>query len=143
MKSIPPIKAVMTAVPYYADASDPLDRARELMREHHIRHLPVVRDGKPISIITVREIDVADGAAGTGRGGLRVADVCRPEAAYVVELNEPLDVVALRMADRHADAALVVKDGRLIGIFTHTDVCRCLGDLLRTLFPREPGHDAA
>jgi len=120
----------MTAFPHHAEADDPLERARELMREHGIRHLPVVRDGRPVSIVTERDLDVAEGAAGAGREGLLVGDVCRGEA-FVADLNDPLDVVALRMAKRHADAALVVKDERLVGIFTTTDVCRCLGDLLR------------
>ena len=41
------------------------------------------------------------------------------------------------------DAALVVKNDRLVGIFTMTDACHFLGDLLRSLFPRDHGDDAA
>jgi hypothetical protein len=45
------------------------------------------------------------------------------------------------MAEHCLDSALVVKDGRLAGIFTVSDACRQFGRLLRSLFP--PGGDDA
>ena len=144
MKQIPPIKAVMTAFPYYIEGDQPVAKAREVMAEHGIRHLPVVNDGKLISVVTDRDIRLASGSAGTpsNDGGLVVRDIPGRDA-YIVELTEPLDVVVLHMARHHTDAALVVKNDRLVGIFTMTDACHFLGDLLRSLFPRDHGDDAA
>ena len=62
--------------------------------------------------------------------------------AYVVDLDQRLDNVVLEMAKRHIDSALIVKDGRLAGIFTATDACRWLGELLREDLPTG-GDDAA
>ncbi len=70
-------------------------------------------------------------------------DVIGRHPAYVVELSEPLDIVVLHMARQRIDSALVVKNERLVGIFTMTDACRFLGGLLRSLFPRGQGDDAA
>ena len=78
----------------------------------------------------------------TGGDGPSVRDLCGGRPAYVVKLSEPLDRVLLHMADQGVDAALVVKDGKLAGIFTVSDACQQFGKLLRTLFPHG-GDDAA
>ena len=144
MKQIPPLKAVMTAFPYYIEGDQPVARAREMMAEHGIRHLPVVKDGVLVSVVTDRDIRLALGqaAAPVDDGEMLVRDVPARDA-YIVELTEPLDVVVLHMARHRTDAALVVKSERLVGIFTMTDACHFLGDLLRALFPRDHGDDAA
>jgi acetoin utilization protein AcuB len=134
MKAIPPIKAVMTPFPYWIDGEASVERARLMMAERSIRHLPVMRGGRLVSVLTEREVQLASGET-------KVRDVCRM-GAYVVGLSEPLDRVVLHMAEHHVGSALVVKDGKLAGIFTLTDACLCLGRLLRTLFPAG-GDDAA
>jgi CBS domain-containing protein len=77
------------------------------------------------------------------QGGVRTVKQGPIRQAYIVELTEPLDVVLLHMAKTNVDCALVVKDERLVGIFTRSDACRCFGYLLRTLFPRGHDDDAA
>ena len=136
MKQIPPIKSVMTPFPYSVDRSEPIERAAELMAEHAIEHLPVVDGGTPVGLLTGSEVQRLRGKKVAVREAL-------VSESYVVELSEPLDVVLLQMAGRNVDSALVVKDGRLAGIFTRTDACRCFGELLRTLFPRDHDDDAA
>jgi CBS domain-containing protein len=144
VKQIPPIKAVMTAFPHSVESEQPVTKAREMLAEHDIRHLPVVRDGRLISVVTDRDIRLAlrRAEAPSDDGDLLVRDI--PERdAYIVELTEPLDVVVVHMARHRIDAALVVKSDRLVGIFTMTDACHFLGDLLQALFPRNHGDDAA
>ena len=133
MREIPPIRAVMTPFPYSVQASDLLGRAREMMAEHDIRHLPVMDGPRLVSVVSERDLR---------RKGDRIQDVCSDEA-YIVECSELLDVVLMQMAERHIGSVLVVKEGRLAGIFTVTDACRHYGQFLRTLFPRTDGEDAA
>jgi len=40
-----------------------------------------------------------------------------------VDLNTPLDRVLYEMADRQVDATLVVRKGKLVGVFTVMDAC--------------------
>jgi hypothetical protein len=47
------------------------------------------------------------------------------------------------MAEYHIGSALILKQGKLVGIFTATDACRCFGEYLRALFPDDTGNDAA
>jgi len=144
MKEIPPIKSVMTPFPHSIDSAEPLGRAAEIMASSGIAHLPVVEGDRLVGLLTDREARSAlDKAARKGgESPPRVRDA-RVTEAYVVALTEPLDVVLRRMARTNVEAALVVKEGRLIGIFTRTDACRCFGELLRSLFPRDHDDDAA
>jgi CBS domain-containing protein len=140
MKSIPQIKAVMTPFPHWIAAERPVSEAVKLMADHGIRHLAVKSGADLVAVVTERDIRNARNL-NTDADGLAVGDICVRQV-YVVELTEPLDRVLRGMADQYIDSALVVKDGKLAGIFTITDACRGFGDLLRSLFP-SGGDDAA
>ena len=135
MKRIPSIKSVMTPFPHSIGKGATLDEARAMLAKHKIRHLPVVDGERITSVIDLRAIELS-------RDAKRVGDLVVSKA-YIVALTEPLDVVLLHMAKEHLDCALVVKDGRLAGIFTLTDVCRSYGKLLREIYPRGGGDEAA
>ena len=140
MKSIPPIKAMMTPFPHWIASDKPVTEAVRLMAEHGIRHLAIKDGSELVGVVTQRDIQNAL-TLSKSADHLSIGKVCLRQA-YVVELSEPLDRVLLGMADQHLDAALVVKDGKLAGIFTITDACRGFRDLLRSLFP-SGGDDAA
>ena len=140
MNSIPQIRAVMTPFPHWVASEQPVSEAVRLMAEHEIRHLAVKTGGELVAVLTERDIQNARNL-NPRTDQLAVADVCVRQA-YVVELTEPLDRVLRGMAEKYSDSALVVKDGKLAGIFTMTDACRRFGDLLRSLFPSS-GDDAA
>lgn len=144
MKEIPPIKSVMTPFPHSIESAESLKRAAEVMASSGIEHLPVVEGDRLIGLLTDREARFVldEAAAGRREAAVQVKDACVAET-YVVELTEPLDVVLTRMARTNVETALVVKEGRLVGIFTRTDACRCFGELLRSLFPRDHDDDAA
>lgn len=144
MNRIPPIKAVMTAFPHSIEVDRSVAEASDLMARLEVRHLPVVREGELVGVLTDRDVRlVLDPSIRTSPDvDLRVQDVCGSEA-YVVDRNEPLDIVLRTMAQRHAGSALVVRQGKLVGIFTLTDACLRFSELLRTLFPSGPGEDAA
>ncbi|MCB0360842.1 MAG: CBS domain-containing protein [Bdellovibrionales bacterium] len=131
---MPRVKTVMTPFPFSIQPETTVERAREIMLENKIRHLPIVEHGKPKSIVSDRDISLAlavfpeDAAT-----ELRVADIC-PSDLYTVDLETPLDVVALALAERHIGAAIVTKEDRLAGIFTALDACRALGEHLQNLF---------
>lgn len=143
LKKIPAVKEVMTPFPYSIDAQETLGRAREMMAEHKIHHLPVMDLGSPLGVINNRVLlRTLDQSEQSGEEPLRVADVPREEA-HVVDLSAPLDRVLLRMAEERLGAALVVKDDRLAGIFTLSDACRYFAENLRQQFPSSGGDEAA
>ena len=144
MKRMPAMMSVMTPFPYSIDIDAPLAEARKMMVAHDIRHLPVSVAGRLGGLVSDRDISLVTEPSG-GKGGLegmRVRDVCALPG-YTVELSERLDRVLLHMAEHHIGSALILKQGKLVGIFTATDVCRCFGEYLQALFPDETGNDAA
>ena len=144
LKAIPPIKALMTPFPYFIDLDAPLERAREMMGPQQIRHLPVMSEGRLVGVVSepaiARVLEVEAGEAAKDRPLVR--DAAQPEP-YIVDLSAPADVVLTQMAQRHVDVAVVVKHGRLAGIFTMTDAFRAFADLLQTQFPDPAGGDEA
>ena len=135
---------MMTPFPFYVDISDTLLHARDLMREHEVRHLPVVKGHELLGILTDRDLKRAlDPDLGLPpKTELFVRDVYLPDP-YVVDDHSPLDDVLEHMATHHLGSALVTKHGRLAGIFTSTDACRAYCEHLRRIFPRPAGTDAA
>ncbi|MEE8429078.1 MAG: CBS domain-containing protein [Gammaproteobacteria bacterium] len=144
MKGIPMIKSAMTPFPYFVDMDDGIGKAETMMAEHDIGHLPVIEGGRLASVISGENIFRVMEAANPSSGNepLLVRDGCESEV-YIVELTERLDVVLLHMARTHIDCTLVVKNDRLVGIFTMRDACRCFGEWLRRQFSSGDGHDAA
>lgn len=141
MKRIPQIKSVMTPFPYSIDIDMSLDDAVKMMHAQHIRHLPVSRTGQLVGIVSERHIRLAV-ESGHEKNTMRVRDVCVFDS-YTVELSERLDNVLLRMAEEHIGSALIVKQGKLVGIFTITDACRCFAEYLQAQFPDGGGNEAA
>ena len=51
MKSIPTIQRYMTTSPQTIGAEQSLKKAHEIMREHGIRHLPVMHGNRLVGVI--------------------------------------------------------------------------------------------
>jgi len=141
MRTIPAVKSVMTPFPYAVDLQASLADAQGLMREHHVRHLPVIDEHALVGMLSDRDIKLLLGPDFDypEPAGLTVADAYQPES-YTVDLNTPLDMVLLEMAERHVGSVVVTRKGNLAGIFTATDACREFGLLLQK---RRGGPDEA
>ncbi len=51
-----PVGAVMTADPHTLGEDDPLSYAIHLMAVRGLRHIPIVRDGRPVGVVSIRGI---------------------------------------------------------------------------------------
>ena len=60
MKANEKIEQYMTVSPHCVNAGMPLKKARELMRTHGIRHLPVQLAGRLVGVITDRDLKLAE-----------------------------------------------------------------------------------
>lgn len=50
------VAEIMTPDPDTLEADDPAMNALTMMREHNYRHLPVVKDGKPVGMVSIRDL---------------------------------------------------------------------------------------
>ncbi|MEM8951005.1 MAG: CBS domain-containing protein [Pseudomonadota bacterium] len=138
----PSLKVAMTPFPYAVAIDATLAEAGQLMAEHEVHHLPVTNEDHEIVGI-LSNLDLMAVTKGKRQGNnMRVRDVCVTDV-YIVDLDEPIDNVVLTMAERHIGSAVVTRQGKLAGIFTWVDVCRCFGDYLRSKQPSGEGDDAA
>jgi CBS domain-containing protein len=144
MHHIPAIKTVMTAFPYSIDVDAPITEAREFMREHGIRHLPVTEQDRLKGVLTDRDMKLYLGLETTPseEKTIKVRDVYL-EGPYVVDMEERLDHVLMEMVDRHIGSVLITRHGRLAGLFTASDACRSFAEHLREQFHPPGGNDAA
>ena len=140
---LPILSHAMTPFPQVVETHELLSEARARMRASDLRHLPVTDDGELTGVVTDRDIGLVENATRdtAKRETLTVRDVGVIDA-YVVELSEPLDRVLAEMADHHIDSALVVKRGKLAGIFTSSDACNQFRLFLQMIFDRG-GDDVA
>lgn len=127
---------VMTRGPWVVDDDAPLRQARSLMVEHEVHHLPVVRRGTLVGVLSDRDLKRAlDPDLGLPpEDELFVRDVCVFDA-YTVPPAEPLERVLREMAARHIGSVLVTDSARLVGILTASDACRLFADFLQSASP--------
>ena len=114
----------MTRQPWSVQLDDSVSVARHMMAERQIRHLPVLDGRVLVGMVTERGL-----VAAADRVGATVEDVMT--SARNLDVSTPLTDVLDIMAERHADAVVITKDGRVDGIFTAMDAVRVLRDLLQ------------
>ena len=127
---------VMTPSPVSVGLKEKLVTARIIMQEKGIRHLPVVEDDKPVSLISDRDIALAVLANKYSEEDIQkltIEDVCSQDL-YQVELDASLGEVVQYMADNTIGSVVVTRDGALDGIFTATDACKYLAMCLQGQF---------
>lgn len=127
----PTISRHMTRALHTIGIDQSLATAHRFMREHHIRHLPVLADGALVGIVSLRDLNFIEAIAGVDPNTVTVEDAMTPDP-YVVGPNEPLEDVAAVMAERKLGSAIVVEEGRVAGIFTTVDALGALVVALET-----------
>jgi acetoin utilization protein AcuB len=130
-KPIPKIQKFMSTCPQTILPSETVSQAHTLMRQHDIRHLPVVVDGRLRGIITDRDVKLIESVRGADPTQVRIDDVMTTHV-YTVSPDALLDEVAGEMAAHKYGSAVVVQNGQVVGIFTMVDACSALRDLLHS-----------
>lgn len=128
-KAIPHIQKYMTTSPHSVGPEQTLATAHSMMREHHIRHLPVLQGGKLVGMLTERDVALIASMQGASEKITTVEDAMSSDV-YAVTPDAPLDEVASEMAEKKYGSTVVLQNNKIVGIFTTTDVCRALSELL-------------
>lgn len=131
MKSMPTIQKFMSFVPKTIGFDQSLEQASEFMRKLHVRHLPVLKGGKLVGIVTDRDINLVLTFKDVDALTMKVEEALTPDP-YFTTPDAPLDEVAAYMAEKKYGCALVMDNGKLVGIFTVVDALRALSELLKT-----------
>jgi len=128
LKSGSTINQVMTRVPEVVSPELPLNDAWSRMRSERLGHLPVVRNGKLIGLLSERSVRLAASYEGSARMKVTDAMVSEP---FVVSPDAPLFEVCAQMATQRIGSVVIVDAGRVpLGIFTAQDALRILSEIL-------------
>ena len=129
-KAIPSVSKFMTTNPHSIGKDQTLAKAHELMREHKIRHLPVLDGGRLVGMITLRDLHLVETLKDVDPKSITVEDAMS-STVYAVGPESPLDEVVAEMAEHKYGSAVVMQNHKVVGIVTTVDVCNALAQLLR------------
>ncbi|MBI5419665.1 MAG: CBS domain-containing protein [Deltaproteobacteria bacterium] len=117
--------------PVYVDENDSMKKAMDLLREHGIRHLPVLKDGeKLVGILTETDIKQASPSPATA---LEIREIyylldkvkvkqIMTRRPYTISPGAPIEEAALIMREKKVGCLPVIENGKLVGILTETDI---------------------
>jgi CBS domain-containing protein len=120
----------MTRQPWTIERFAPLAQAHGLMREHHLRHLPVLDNGELVGIVSIGDLHLLETIGELSLDDIPI-DEAMSEHPFIVTSDMPLDEVADIMATKKYGSAIVMGRGGVEGIFTTTDACRALASILQ------------
>lgn len=119
----------MTPLPYSIGVDQPLTLARQVMHKHRIRHLPVLHGARLVGVLSERDLALIETLRDVDPAKVQVEEAMTADP-YSATTSTPLASVVREMADNKYGCAVVMQDNAVIGVFTTTDACRALADLL-------------
>lgn len=121
----------MTSHPQVLSADVSATEALAIMSRAGFRHMPVVKGGIAIGIASQREIGLVLGSSSDPEklGGRNVGDFVGLEF-YSVNKSTLLSEVLRYIVEKKVGSVLVLDEGKVAGIFTITDACRVLKNII-------------
>lgn len=119
----------MTRRPHTIGHQQTLAAAHRMMREHGIRHLPVLDAGKLTGILSQRDLHFIETLRDVDPELVNVSEAMSQET-FAIEPRASVRKVAAEMAEHKYGAAVVVDGHRVVGVFTTVDALRALSALL-------------
>jgi acetoin utilization protein AcuB len=130
-KTIPHVQKYMSTCPVSIGSEQTLATAQKVMRDHQIRHLPVLDGGNLVGVLSERDIQRVETFRDVDPLTSKVADAMSLEP-FVVDPAAALDAVAAEMAEKRLGAAVVMQNHKVVGVFTTVDGMRALSELLQS-----------
>ena len=117
-------------------AGDTLSTVEDIMTLGGVRHMPVVRGGVLVGVVSERDLLRASLSNLTAfrheerRAFLQVVEITRVMVAppIVIAPDAEIERAARLLAEKRIGCLPVVDEGKLIGLVTETDVLRCIAD---------------
>jgi CBS domain-containing protein len=143
------VAEIMTPAPYTLGPDDSLRKAAELMREHHIRHIPIVSsDGSVLGIVSHRDVLAAsdsrlvhEDAESAGKEDyVALSSVMSSPVQSVPETAE-LRAVAMHLRKQRLGCLPVMRNGQLVGIVSDSDFLEVAITLMEQLEMTEPEEE--
>lgn len=128
-KAKPKVQKYMTPAPKSVGYDRPLSQAMAVMSEMRIRHLPVLKEGRLIGLLSDRDVKLVGSFEDIDPDKILVEEACTFDP-YCVSPSADLNEVVDYMARKKYGCAVVVDNGKLVGILTEIDVYKAFADVL-------------
>ncbi len=142
------VAEIMTREPYTLGPDDTLATARQLLAEHHIRHIPVViADGSLIGLVSQRDVlaagdtSVLNREGGNSRENYVALSSIMSSPVQSVDESASLRGTALHLQKHKVGCLPVLRKGKLVGIITDSDFVAIAINLMEQLESAEPDED--
>ena len=120
------VKDYMTVSPHTIGADRTVDLALDVMAEHKCHHLPVLKGGHLIGVLSDRDLELLKASKKTEE--LKIEDVMNFEP-FVVDPDTPVAKLAGDLIEQNIGSAIVrATDSNKWGIFTVTDALKIIRD---------------
>ncbi len=132
------VKNKMTANPFTVSPDQTIPEAHEIMTQHNIRRLPVVKNGKLVGIVTKEDVlHVSPSKATSFSIGEITYLLSKTKVGQImtknpitISPNALLEEAAILMRDNNIGFLPVVDNGKLVGIITESDIFDSFIELL-------------
>lgn len=128
------IRSVMVRDPQTIPSERTLAEAHDVMRAHGIRHLPVMRNGRLVGIVSLRDLHLVQTLRTIDTAKVSVEEAMTPNP-FTVSPEAPVADVARAMAQNKWGSAVVMENERVVGMFTTIDALKLLADLVDSFEP--------
>jgi CBS domain-containing membrane protein len=140
------VAEIMTRQPFTLGPDDTVESARQMMAQHHIRHIPVVNDsGILVGLITQRDVLAAQdstvlnpAADESSRDRYVAISAVMTTPVQTTDESASLRGTALHLLEHKLGCLPVVSDGKLVGIITDSDFVTVAINLMEQLELSEP-----
>lgn len=125
------------------EADDALIQVDDLLKRHHIRHVPVVHGGTLVGLVSHRDLirALARQSAGPGSQPISLREVMTREVETVEPHASAQEAIEKLLDHRFGCLPVVDGQGRLVGIITESDFMRLALKLLKeTEAEQAPGR---
>ena len=124
---------IMTKQVHTVDVSDRMADVRTMMAHNHIRHAPVMKDGKLVGILSLTDVQrmIFSNTYGDDEAGIdgAISDMFNAEMIMhkdpeTLTFDDTVRDATNKFVERDFHALPVIKDGELVGIVTTTDILK-------------------
>ncbi|MGW1180592.1 CBS domain-containing protein [Streptomyces drozdowiczii] len=123
-------KDIMHTGATWIPAHETLDRAAQLMREHHVGALPISagdEEDRMVGILTDRDIVVGCVAEGRDPSKVTAGDLAQGTPRWI-DAGADVEAVLEEMQSHQIRRLPVVEDRKLVGMISEADLARRLSD---------------
>jgi acetoin utilization protein AcuB len=129
VRQYPAVRQFMTPSPHTIARNRSLSAAASLMRQHQVRHLPVLDGGKIVGVLSQRDLLLIESLPGVNPTDVRVEEAMVQDV-FAIGPDTPVGEAIETMIDRKLGSAIVSEGERVLGVFTTIDALRALHHLL-------------